>query len=381
MTPQPTLEKTIKDSILSENEMADTASDTLYDIRRKIHAAENSIRDKLDAITKSQSASRYLQDAVVSLRNGRFVVPVKAEHRGEVGGVIHDVSSSGSTLFVEPTAVVEANAKILQLRNLEQAEIERILAAFSAQTAALEPMFTFGYGAMLELDVLLAKARLALDQKAMKPQVNDDHAFSLVRARHPLIDPAVVVPVDIALGGAYDTMVITGPNTGGKTVTLKTAGLLCAMAQHGYLIPAHESSSVCVFGEILVDIGDEQSIEQSLSTFSGHIKNITGILKLAGPQTLVLMDELGAGTDPAEGSGAGGIRSSRRLRGLGGENHGHHALFRAENFCAGYAGVQNASCEFNVETLRPTYRLSVGVPGKSNAVPHQPEAWPCAGDH
>ena len=229
MTPQPTLEKTIKDSILSENEMADTASDTLYDIRRKIHAAENSIRDKLDAITKSQSASRYLQDAVVSLRNGRFVVPVKAEHRGEVGGVIHDVSSSGSTLFVEPTAVVEANAKILQLRNLEQAEIERILAAFSAQTAALEPMFTFGYGAMLELDVLLAKARLALDQKAMKPQVNDDHAFSLVRARHPLIDPAVVVPVDIALGGAYDTMVITGPNTGGKTVTLKTAGLLCAI--------------------------------------------------------------------------------------------------------------------------------------------------------
>lgn len=366
MTPQPTLEKTIKDSILSENEMADTASDTLYDIRRKIHAAENSIRDKLDAITKSQSASRYLQDAVVSLRNGRFVVPVKAEHRGEVGGVIHDVSSSGSTLFVEPTAVVEANAKILQLRNLEQAEIERILAAFSAQTAALEPMFTFGYGAMLELDVLLAKARLALDQKAMKPQVNDDHAFSLVRARHPLIDPAVVVPVDIALGGAYDTMVITGPNTGGKTVTLKTAGLLCAMAQHGYLIPAHESSSVCVFGEILVDIGDEQSIEQSLSTFSGHIKNITGILKLAGPQTLVLMDELGAGTDPAEGA-ALAVSVIEALRGLGAKIMATTHYSELKIFALDTPGVQNASCEFNVETLRPTYRLSVGVPGKSNA--------------
>ncbi|MFQ8833063.1 MAG: endonuclease MutS2 [Ruthenibacterium lactatiformans] len=366
MTPQPTLEKTIKDSILSENEMADTASDTLYDIRRKIHAAENSIRDKLDAITKSQSASRYLQDAVVSLRNGRFVVPVKAEHRGEVGGVIHDVSSSGSTLFVEPTAVVEANAKILQLRNLEQAEIERILAAFSARTAALEPMFTFGYGAMLELDVLLAKARLALDQKAMKPQVNDDHAFSLVRARHPLIDPAVVVPVDIALGGAYDTMVITGPNTGGKTVTLKTAGLLCAMAQHGYLIPAHESSSVCVFGEILVDIGDEQSIEQSLSTFSGHIKNITGILKLAGPQTLVLMDELGAGTDPAEGA-ALAVSVIEALRGLGAKIMATTHYSELKIFALDTPGVQNASCEFNVETLRPTYRLSVGVPGKSNA--------------
>jgi len=366
MTPQPTLEKTIKDSILSENEMADTASDTLYDIRRKIHAAENSIRDKLDAITKSQSASRYLQDAVVSLRNGRFVVPVKAEHRGEVGGVIHDVSSSGSTLFVEPTAVVEANAKILQLRNLEQAEIERILAAFSAQTAALEPMFTFGYGAMLELDVLLAKARLALDQKAMKPQVNDDHAFSLVRARHPLIDPAVVVPVDIALGGAYDTMVITGPNTGGKTVTLKTAGLLCAMAQHGYLIPAHESSSVCVFGEILVDIGDEQSIEQSLSTFSAHMSNIVQILREVDDQSLLLFDELGAGTDPIEGAAlAIAIIESARSQGALIAATTHYAELKT--FAMTTAGVENASCEFDVQTLRPTYRLLIGIPGKSNA--------------
>ncbi|MFR4009296.1 MAG: endonuclease MutS2, partial [Christensenellales bacterium] len=238
-----------------------------YDIRRKIHAAENSIRDKLDAITKSQSASRYLQDAVVSLRNGRFVVPVKAEHRGEVGGVIHDVSSSGSTLFVEPTAVVEANAKILQLRTLEQAEIERILAAFSAQTAALEPMFTFGYGAMLELDVLLAKAGLALDQKAMKPQVNDDHAFSLACAppahrsgcgrsgRHRI--------------GRCDTMVITGPNTGSKTVTLKTAGL-CVRWRARLSDPGTRKHPVCVFGEIWWT--SVTGSGQSLSTFSGTSK-------------------------------------------------------------------------------------------------------------
>lgn len=366
MTPQPMLEKNIRESILTENEMADTASDTLYDVRRKIRTAENSIRDKLDAITKSQSMAKYLQDAVVSLRNGRFVVPVKAEYRGEVGGVIHDVSSSGSTLFVEPTAVVEANARIMQLRSMEQIEIERILAAFSAQTAALEPMFTFGYDAMLALDVLLAKAKLALEQKAMKPQVNDACAFRLSRARHPLIDPEQVVPVDIALGDTYDTMVITGPNTGGKTVTLKTAGLLCAMVQHGYLIPAHESSVVCVFEKILVDIGDEQSIEQSLSTFSGHIRNITGILAQAGPRTLVLMDELGAGTDPAEGA-ALAVSIIEALRGMGARimattHYGEMKLFALET-----EGVQNASCEFNVETLRPTYRLSVGVPGKSNA--------------
>ncbi len=366
MTPQPTLERAITEAILSDQEMADTASDELYDVRRKIRAAENSIRDKLDVLIKSQSTSKYLQDAVVSLRNGRFVVPVKAEYRGEIGGVIHDVSSSGSTLFVEPTAVVEANAKILQLRSHEQAEMERILASFSSQVAALEPMFTFGYNAMLELDVLLAKGKLALDEKAMKPQVSDTPIFRLVRARHPLIDADRVVPVDIELGASYDTMIITGPNTGGKTVTLKTAGLLCAMAQHGYLIPAHESSTVCVFREILADIGDEQSIEQSLSTFSGHIRNITDILSLAGPETLVLMDELGAGTDPAEGAALAIaiIEALRRFdaRVMATTHYGELKIFALET-----PGVQNASCEFNVETLCPTYRLTVGVPGKSNA--------------
>lgn len=366
ITPQPALEKNIFDAILSETEMADTASDTLYDVRRKIRAAENSIRDKLDSMIKSQSTNKYLQDAVVSIRNGRFVVPVKSEHRGDVGGVIHDVSSSGSTLFVEPTAVVEGNAKIMQLRSQEQVEIERILAAFSAQVADNAPLFLPAYDAMLQLDVLLAKAHLACDQHAAMPQVRDDCCFSLVRARHPLIPRERAVPIHISLGQDYDTLVVTGPNTGGKTVTLKTAGLLACMTQHGYLIPAHETSEMCVFTDILADIGDEQSIEQSLSTFSGHIKNITEILTLAGPRTLVLMDELGAGTDPAEGAAlAVSILEALRKTGTKIMATTHYAELKL--FALDTPGVQNASCEFDVETLRPTYRISVGVPGKSNA--------------
>lgn len=366
LVPQPGLEKQITDAILSPEEMADSASNTLFDLRRKIRATENSIRDKLDMIVRNQTTSRYLQEAVVSLRNGRYVVPVKAEHRGDIGGVIHDVSSTGATIFVEPTAVVEANARIMQLRSQEQAEIERILVSFTGQIAGLEPMFTYSYEAMLDIDVLLAKARLALEQKAWLPQVADDMSFSLKKARHPLIDPAKVVPVDVALGKDYDTMVITGPNTGGKTVTLKTAGLLCAMAQCGFLIPAHESSTVCVFQEYLVDIGDEQSIEQSLSTFSGHMKKITGILEKAWKGTLVLLDELGAGTDPAEGAAlAVSIIEELRRQGARVMATTHYAEMKV--FALETPGVVNASCEFDVESLRPTYKLSVGVPGKSNA--------------
>ena len=366
LAPQSGLEKQITDAILSPEEMADSASNTLFDLRRKIRATENSIRDKLDMIVRNQTTSRYLQEAVVSLRNGRYVVPVKAEHRGDIGGVIHDVSSTGATIFVEPTAVVEANARIMQLRSQEQAEIERILVSFTGQVAGLEPMFTYSYEAMLDIDVLLAKARLALEQKAWLPQVADDMSFSLKKARHPLIDPAKVVPVDVALGKDYDTMVITGPNTGGKTVTLKTAGLLCAMAQCGFLIPAHESSTVCVFQEYLVDIGDEQSIEQSLSTFSGHMKKITGILEKAWKGTLVLLDELGAGTDPAEGAAlAVSIIEELRRQGARVMATTHYAEMKV--FALETPGVVNASCEFDVESLRPTYKLSVGVPGKSNA--------------
>lgn len=366
LTPQPTLEKNISNAILSPDEMADSASNTLFEIRRKIRAMENSIRDKLDNIIKNSTTNKFLQDAVVSLRNGRFVVPVKAEYRGEVGGVIHDVSSTGSTVFVEPTAVVEANAKIMQLRSQEKAEIERILAAFTEQVASIEPLFNFSYQAMLDIDVLLAKAHLALEQKAYMPQVADGIWFDLQKARHPLIDKDKVVPVDVSLGKEYDTLVITGPNTGGKTVTLKTAGLLCAMAQHGLLIPAHEQSTVCVFSEYLVDIGDEQSIEQSLSTFSGHMKKITGILDNAYKKTLVLLDELGAGTDPAEGAAlAVSIIEQLRSQGALIMATTHYAEMKV--FALETPGVMNASCEFDVESLRPTYKLSVGVPGKSNA--------------
>ncbi len=303
---------------------------------------------------------------MVSIRNGRFVVPVKAEFRGEVGGVIHDVSSSGATLFVEPTAVVEANAKIMQLRSQEAAEMERILEAFTSQIAQQEQAMLFGYGCMLDIDVLLAKARLALAQNATMPEVTDQGWFCLKKARHPLIDPAKVVPIDVELGQSYDTMVITGPNTGGKTVTLKTAGLLCAMAQQGLLIPALAGSTVCVFSDYLVDIGDEQSIEQSLSTFSGHIRNIVGILEAAGPNTLVLLDELGAGTDPAEGA-ALAVSIIERLRQLRARIMATTHYAEMKVFALETPGVQNASCEFDVESLRPTYKLSVGVPGKSNA--------------
>ena len=293
-------------------------------------------------------------------------MPVRAEYRGEVGGVIHDVSSTGSTVFVEPTAVVEANARIMQLHAQEQEEITRILTAFSGQVASLEPQFSYSYDAMLQIDLLLAKARLAVEQNAFMPQVNDSCRFALKKARHPLIDKKKVVPVDIALGEKYDTLVITGPNTGGKTVSIKTAGLLNAMAQHGFLIPAHESSTVCHFDEYLVDIGDEQSIEQSLSTFSGHMKRITGILELAGPDTLTLIDELGAGTDPAEGA-ALAVSILERLRKQGTLLMATTHYAELKIYALETPGVVNASCEFDVESLAPTYKLSVGVPGKSNA--------------
>ena len=366
LAPQPALEKQITDSILSPEEMADTASMTLRDLRRRIRATEDSIRTKLDSIIKNSTTNKFLQDAVVSLRNGRYVVPVRAEYRGEVGGVIHDVSSTGATLFVEPTAVVEANARIMQLRAQEQEEITRILTAFSDRVASLEPQFSYSYDAMLSIDLLLAKARLAVEQNAFMPMVSDTCRFSLKKARHPLIDKKKVVPIDITLGDDYDTLVITGPNTGGKTVSLKTAGLLNAMAQYGFLIPAHENSTVCYFEEYLVDIGDEQSIEQSLSTFSGHMKRITDILDKAGPDTLTLLDELGAGTDPAEGAAlAVSILEELRRRHTLLMATTHYAELKV--FALETPGVVNASCEFDVESLMPTYKLSVGVPGKSNA--------------
>ena len=366
LAPQPGLEQQISSAILAPDAMADTASHTLNDLRKKIRATENSIRDRLESMVRNMDTSKYLQESVVSMRNGRYVVPVKSEYRGEVSGIIHDVSSTGATVFVEPQAVVEANARILQYRAQEAQEIERILVAFTAQVAAIEPQFQYSYKAMLEIDVLLAKARLALDLKAFKPAVRTDDSFSLIRARHPLIDPKKCVPVDIALGRDYDSLIITGPNTGGKTVTLKTAGLLCAMAQCGFLIPADERSEICVFDEFLVDIGDEQSIEQSLSTFSSHMTNIVRILNAADAKTLVLFDELCAGTDPTEGAAlAIAILKTLLNRHVTTMATTHYSELKV--FALTTDQVCNACCEFDVATLSPTYRLLIGIPGKSNA--------------
>ena len=366
MTENPQLEKLIFDSILSDNQVADTASDELYDIRRKIKKAESAVRERLESYIRNTFYQKYLQEAVITIRQNKFVIPVKAEYKNEINGTVHDVSSSGSTYFIEPAAVAELNNKIMQLFNEEQDEINRILTRLSTMVAQNSVMFFDSYEKMLKIDMVVAKAKLAMRQNAVMPKINSNLKFSLKKARHPLIDKKVVVPTDIEIGFDYDTMIITGPNTGGKTVSLKTAGLLCAMACTGMLIPAHESSSVCVFENILVDIGDEQSIEQSLSTFSGHMKNIGTILKQANDKSLVLMDELGAGTDPAEGA-ALALSIIEKLRSKGSKvmattHYGELKVYALET-----QGVQNASCEFDTNTLMPTYKIIMGVPGKSNA--------------
>jgi len=366
LKPNMELEKSIFDAILSETEMADNASSELYDIRRKIRNTESSIREKLESIIRSSNYQKYLQDAVITIRNNKFVIPVKAENRGEISGVIHDVSSSGSTMFIEPSAVVEANAKIMQLKNSEIDEINRILQNLSVRVATESDLFSISYNSMLQIDFLLAKAKLALEMNAFCPSIENDYRFSLKQARHPLLNKSDAVPIDISLGYEYDTLIITGPNTGGKTVALKTAGLLCLMASCGLLIPASENSSICIFDKVLADIGDEQSIEQSLSTFSGHIKNITEILESADENTLVLVDELGAGTDPAEGA-ALALAIIEKLREKGSKILATTHYAELKVFALDTVGVQNASCEFDINTLRPTYKLIVGIPGRSNA--------------
>ncbi len=356
----------LSESIISESEMSDRASSELARIRREIINTEMSIKDKLEKTVKSQQSSRFLQDNVVTMRNGRYVVPIKAEHKGDFSGVIHDVSASGSTIFVEPTAVVEANAKILRLKNEEQHEIERILIDLSGIVDALSQQLLNCYESVVELDIMLAKAKLGVAQRAVKPNVSGDSSFSLVSARHPLIPRDEVVPIDLTLGKEFDSLIITGPNTGGKTVTLKTVGLLLTMASHGFLIPASERSVVSCFDEIFVDIGDEQSIEQSLSTFYSHVKNIKGILDKVGPNCLVLLDELGSGTDPAEGA-ALATAIIEQLMNLGAFTIATTHYAELKIFALETDGVQNASCEFDVATLRPTYKIILGVPGRSNA--------------
>ncbi|MBQ3889378.1 MAG: endonuclease MutS2 [Clostridia bacterium] len=366
LTPNKYLEERIFSAILNEEEMSDNASPELASIRRQIKLKESSIRDRLDKIIRSASMKTVLQDAIITQRNGRYVVPVKAEHRAEVAGMVHDTSSTGATVFIEPAGVVEANNDIRVLRGKEQQEIERILYELSAEAGSFQSEIKASYECGVTLNVVFCKAHLAYDMKASVPVLNDAGITDLKQARHPLIDPKKVVPTDIRLGSDFDTLVITGPNTGGKTVAIKTIGLLTAMAACGLMIPAAEGSRVSVVDHLLVDIGDEQSIEQSLSTFSSHMVNIVGILAAADDRSLVLIDELGAGTDPVEGAAlAMAILEDLHRRGAKVAATTHYAELKA--YALQTPRVENASCEFNVNSLKPTYRLLIGVPGRSNA--------------
>ena len=366
LLPNKYLEEKIAAVVVNEEEVADNASPTLAEIRRKMRAASARVRDQLDKMVRSPAYQKALQEPIVTIRGGRFVVPVKAEHRGEVAGLVHDTSSSGATVFVEPMGVVEANNEMKVLKSKEEAEIERILFALSAEAGSFATAIIGDYRILLELNLIFAKAHLAYKMKAIKPILSDDGHISLNKARHPLIDPQKVVPINVELGGEYDTLVVTGPNTGGKTVTLKTIGLLTAMAMCGLLVPVGDNSRLSVFDRLLVDIGDEQSIEQSLSTFSAHMTNVIRIIAQADDHSLVLLDELGAGTDPVEGA-ALAIAILERLRAQGARIGAttHYAELKA--YAIHTEGVENASCEFDVASLRPTYRLMIGVPGRSNA--------------
>ena len=361
-----TLEEKITDCIISEDELSDNASPALYDIRRKIRIANSKAREVLDKIIRSSTYQKYLQDNIITQRDGRFVVPVKAECRNSVAGLVHDTSSSGATVFIEPMGVVNANNDIRILQGKEEAEIERILFELSSFAGGCADEITQSYRDVCDLDLVFAKAHLAYKMKASLPKVNDKGYIGLRQARHPLISKDTVVPTDISLGKTYDTLVITGPNTGGKTVSLKTIGLSCLMACCGLLIPANDNSEISIFRKFLVDIGDEQSIEQSLSTFSSHMTNIVNIIKEADRFSLVLIDELGAGTDPVEGA-ALAVSILEKLRSKGAKIAATTHYAELKEFALQTPGVENGCCEFDVSTLKPTYRLLIGVPGKSNA--------------
>ena len=365
LLPNKYLETRITSIIVNEEEIADNASSTLHDIRRKIRAASARVREQLDKLVRGP-AQKYLQDPIVTIRSDRFVVPVKAEHRGDVPGLVHDTSASGATVFVEPMSVVETNNDLKVLHSKERAEIDRILMDLSAEAGSFSESIRQSYRLALELALIFTKAHLAYQMKATTPLVSDDGVTEFKQARHPLIDRQKVVPIDIRLGGEFDTLVVTGPNTGGKTVSLKTLGLLTLMAMCGLMIPVGDHSRVSVYDHVLADIGDEQSIEQSLSTFSAHMTNIIHIMEDADDKSLILLDELGAGTDPIEGAAlATSILEHLRMRGCHIAATTHYAELKA--YALKTDGVENACCEFDVATLRPTYRLLIGVPGRSNA--------------
>lgn len=366
ITANKYLETKIFSCIISEEEIADKASETLYDIRKKIRSKENSIREKLDSLIHSSHYQQFLQEAIITQRNGRFVVPVKAECRGNVPGLVHDTSSTGATVFIEPASVVDANNDIKVLQGKERDEIMRILYELSAEAGDFAESIKHSYESAIRLNLIFAKAHLAYKMKATKPILNNEGITYLKKARHPLIDPKKVVATDIAIGDEYDTLVITGPNTGGKTVSLKTLGLLTLMVMCGMLIPVSDMSRVSVYSNILVDIGDEQSIAQSLSTFSSHMVNIIDIMKKADDKSLILIDELGAGTDPVEGAAlAVSVIEALREKGATIVATTHYAELKA--YALDTPGVTNGCCEFDIKTLRPTYKLLIGVPGRSNA--------------
>ncbi len=364
--PNNFLEEKITTAILDENEIADSASAELAEIRRHKRAAAAKGRQILQRIISSPSYRSVLQDALITQRGGRFVVPVKAECRGELPGLVHDTSSSGATLFIEPMGVVQANNELKELEAKEEKEIDRILYALSGEAAGFGRDILWDYDLLVHLDLIFARGELSYEMNAMRPELKKDGSVYLRHARHPLLDPAKAVPIDIELGRSFDTLVITGPNTGGKTVSLKTLGLLCLMAQCGLHIPCDDRSAVSVFSSVLADIGDEQSIEQSLSTFSAHMKNIVQILDEADEHCLILFDELGAGTDPVEGA-ALAIAVIEQARSQGAKIAATTHYAELKTFAMTTAGVENASCEFDVETLCPTYKLLIGIPGKSNA--------------
>ena len=366
LTGDKHLEERITTTIMGEDEISDRASTELAQIRRKIRAAETRIQDTLRKLISSNSKSKALQDALVTQRSGRYVVPVKAEHKNEIPGLVHDISGSGATLFIEPSSVVEANNEIRELQAKEREEIERILMELSVACADRREDIKSDYALLVRLDLIFARAKLSDRFDCREPRIIEEGELLLKKARHPLLDQKTAVPIDLRMGGDFDTLVITGPNTGGKTVSLKTLGLLCLMAQCGLHLPTGDDSVVPIYEKVLADIGDEQSIAQSLSTFSAHMTNIVDILGECGKGSLLLFDELGSGTDPVEGAAlAIAIIEHARSTGANIAATTHYAELKI--YATTTPSIVNAACEFNVETLRPTYRLLIGVPGKSNA--------------